>query len=208
VFVMVFILRFAFYCCFFVSRSDEASRGQHPIRVCEGQRPFNHSCEMGERVPSNSFRILLAVFCVGLPQKPFERVERWLLITGSEEMPGDWQRLETAVSISRRLRRTRLLLAGDSHGLGPFAGASATSISCHEGAGQSRRVGSKEVESRIRPSGEKAMEKTAPAPLLSAGNYSSSRSISQRRTDPSPAAQASLLPSGDTAMGAFSRPRV
>jgi hypothetical protein len=32
-----------------------------PIRVCEGQRPFNHSCDIGRRIPSKSFGVFSAV---------------------------------------------------------------------------------------------------------------------------------------------------
>jgi len=48
--MMFFILRFAFLLLFFVSWSDEAEARQ--IRVCKGQRPFNHSCAVGGKIVS------------------------------------------------------------------------------------------------------------------------------------------------------------
>ena len=48
---MVFILRFAFLLLFFCFEVHEASRAKS-IRVCEGQRPFNHSCAMDWRIVS------------------------------------------------------------------------------------------------------------------------------------------------------------
>jgi len=49
---MVFILRFAFLLLFFCF---EVRRGQSrpcPIRVGEGQRPFNHSCDVSGGIVS------------------------------------------------------------------------------------------------------------------------------------------------------------
>ena len=49
---MVFILRFAFlllFFCFVVLRS-QSRPGR--IRVCEGQRPFHHSCAVGGKIVS------------------------------------------------------------------------------------------------------------------------------------------------------------
>ena len=48
---MVFILRFAFLLLFFCFEVHEASRAKS-IRVCEGQRPFNHSCAVGGKIVS------------------------------------------------------------------------------------------------------------------------------------------------------------
>src|SRR5256885_4323211 len=46
------------YCCFlFRGPTKPAQANPHPIRVCEGQRPFPHSCAVGGKIVSLQVKI-------------------------------------------------------------------------------------------------------------------------------------------------------
>ena len=102
---MVFILRFAFLLLFFVSRSDEAEA--RPIRVGEGQRPFNHSCAVGGKIVSLELDYFL-----------------WNTLPGSAPNVGLLS-CNHSLTQTRKRRQAKAEAAGET----PPAGRSAVSVS-------------------------------------------------------------------------------